>query len=387
MVFLFLLVSCATQQHPTKEELLAFVKTKKPLDFTIPIVDLDKENEKQFVVDKENNVYLGHPTTVLLGDGKTVLVVYPQGHGKGPIYFKKSTDGGKTWSERLPTPESWKTSLETPTLFRTVDAHHKKHLILFSGLYPIRMSYSNDEGKTWSELKKIGNFGGIVAMSSCIPLKKPGYYMAFFHDDGRFIHEKRDPTQPNAVVYSSLSRNAGLTWEAPKVIASYPEADLCEPGAIRSPDGNEIALLMRENSRRFHSFVTFSNDEGLTWTKPEELPSSLTGDRHVAKYSQDGRLFVTFRDMAHLTPTRGDWVGWVGHYSDLHSGNQGEYRVRIKDNKHPWDCCYPGLELLPDGDFLSTTYGHWIQDAAPFIMSVRFSLADLDQKLHTNAPK
>ena len=31
--------------------------------------------------------------------------------------MKKSTDGGKTWSDRLHTPESWETSQETPTIY------------------------------------------------------------------------------------------------------------------------------------------------------------------------------------------------------------------------------------------------------------------------------
>ena len=62
----------------------------------LPIVDLDQWTEAQVVVDKEKGKYLGHPTTLLLKDGKTILCVYPKGHGSGEIILKKSTDGGKT---------------------------------------------------------------------------------------------------------------------------------------------------------------------------------------------------------------------------------------------------------------------------------------------------
>jgi hypothetical protein len=60
--------------------------------FRIPVVDLDYRHDLQIVVDKEEGVYLGHPSTVLLEDGKTILIVYPKGHGKGEIVYKRSRD-------------------------------------------------------------------------------------------------------------------------------------------------------------------------------------------------------------------------------------------------------------------------------------------------------
>ena len=68
----------------------------------LPLVDLAGETGRQVVVDREAGQYLGHPTTVLLEDGKTILCVYPKGHGKGAILYKRSEDGGKTWSELRP---------------------------------------------------------------------------------------------------------------------------------------------------------------------------------------------------------------------------------------------------------------------------------------------
>ena len=139
--------------------------------FTIPLIDLAHETERQTVVDKEQGQYLGHPTTLLLEDGRTIITVYPKGHGRGAIVMKRSDDGGLTWSERLPTPESWATSLEVPTLHRVVDAQGVKRIIMFSGLYPIRMAVSEDDGESWSELEPIGDYGGIVAMGDVVRLK------------------------------------------------------------------------------------------------------------------------------------------------------------------------------------------------------------------------
>jgi hypothetical protein len=354
-----------------------------PRGYSIPLVDLARETQRQVIVDREPGQYLGHPTTVLLEDGKTMLCVYPKGHGKGALSLKRSQDGGRTWSERLPVPENWSTSLETPTIHRVIDKQGRKRLIVFSGMYPIRISVSEDDGNKWTPLKPIGNFGGIVAMGDVVRLKN-GTYAAFFHDDGRFIAATAGPF--GFKVYKTVSDDGGLTWSAPTVIAQHPQAHLCEPGIVRSPDGTQLAMLMRENSRKFNSFVSFSNDEGVTWSQPRELPGALTGDRHVGKYTKDGRLFITFRDTTHESRTRGDWVAWVGRYSDIVQGGEGSYRVRLMDNHKAYDTAYAGLEVLPDGTIVTTTYGHWTEAEMPYIVSVRLTMRDLDSKAAASRP-
>jgi hypothetical protein len=315
---------------------------------------------------------------VLLEDGRTILCVYPKGHGRGAIVYKRSEDGGKTWSARLPTPASWATSLETPTIYRTVDRAGRKRLLVFSGLYPIRMAVSEDDGESWSELRPIGAYGGIVAMASLVALRD-GSHLAMFHDDGRFFREggKADGVFR---LYQVRSEDGGLTWGEPRLVFESGEVHLCEPGIVRSPDGKRLAALLRENRRVKNAHVIFSDDEGKAWSAPRELPASLTGDRHVLRYAPDGRLFATFRDVAKDSPTRGDWVGWVGRWEDVVEGRAGEYRVRLMKNHEGTDCAYPGLETLPDGAFVTTTYGHWTPGEPPWIASVRFTLAELDAK-------
>ena len=350
-----------------------------PAPYTIPLVDISDQTDRQVIVDREDGQYLGHPTTVLLEDNRTMLCVYPKGHGRGAIVMKRSDDTGLTWSDRLAVPENWSTSKETPTIHRVVDAAGVKRLIVWSGLHPARLAVSEDDGQTWSPLKAAGDWGGIVVMGSVQPLREPGWYLAMFHDDGRFFRKggKRD----NFSLYKTFSTDGGLTWNAPEAILARKDVHLCEPGVIRSPDGQQLAALLRENSRRKNSHVIFSDDEGQTWTNPRELPAALTGDRHVGKYDSHGRLFISFRDTTPGSPTAGDWVGWVGSYQDLVEGREGQYRVRLMQNHKDRDCAYPGVEVLPDDTFIATTYGHWTAGQQPYIVSVRFRLSELDGML------
>jgi hypothetical protein len=385
---------------------------------SVPVADLDRDTFRQVVVDREEGQYLGHPTTALLDDGKTILAVYPKGHGKGEIVYKRSSDGGKTWSERLPVPASWATSKEVPTLFRVTDAGGKKRIIMFSGLYPARLAHSDDEGLTWSELEKAGDWGGIVVMGALSGINRgEGHYMALFHDDLRFFTENGAEfyqadlarnKQRLFTLYKTFSGDGGLTWSYPEPVLSRRDMNLCEPGIIRSPDGKTLAVLLRENSRRANSQIIFSSDEGATWSAPRPLPNELNGDRHVLRYAPDGRILAVFRDISPLasrpgldsiaaargeinlsevaaatglgSPTEGDWAGWVGTWDDILKGGSGQYRIRFKDNIHGWDCCSPGVELLPDGTFVVTTYGHWEKGSQPYIISVRVRLDELDAK-------
>lgn len=399
----------------------------------------DERSDLHTMVDHEPGQYLGHPTTCTLKDGKTVFAVYPKSHGFGQIVLKKSTDGGQTWSDRLPVPESFSTGLECPTIYRLEDAAGTSRLFLFTGRYPFRFSVSEDDGETFSEFKPLGDFGGYFI--STILSKGNGRYIAFFHDEGAYIHGGTDfkmevyragagtdartrlytyPMDPHTGAYSNLpvpyrfnptdgrpdddwekiyesthgqpfsdrhfelyaieTDDGGLSWSEPRMICSHPSAKLCEPWAVRSPDGREIAVFLRDNSRAYNSFVIRSTDEGRTWSEPTEVCDGLTGDRHTAVYLPDGRLFVTLRDMKPGSPLRASWIAWVGSYEDAVSGKDGDCRILMKRNYGPYsDCAYPALEILQDQTLLATTYGCWNPGETPSILSLRLSAEELEQ--------
>ena len=73
------------------------------------------------------------------------------------------------------------------------------------------------------------------------------------------------------------------------------------------------------------------------------MPGLLTGDRHMPQYVGNGRLVITFRGMAHQSSAKGDFIAWIGEYEDIVNGHEGQYRVRLLDNKSAL-----GIPDIPD---------------------------------------
>jgi hypothetical protein len=141
---------------------------------------------------------------------------------------------------------------------------------------------------------------------------------------------------------------------------------------------------MRENTHKGRSLVMFSRDEGATWTTPADTSWGLTGDRHTGGFTRDGRLVIAFRDQAINSPTKGHFVAWVGGYDDIKAGRPGQYRVKLLHShaERTGDCGYPGVEFLPDGTIVATTYIKYAPGTAKHsVISVRFDLATTDAML------
>lgn len=349
--------------------------------FAIPQIDLTNHTELQTIIRPDPSKYMGHPTSVLLDDGRTMLMFYLDQHGRGRMNWQRSRDGGRTWSGQLPLPEGWdepvvvgdKTHdpwLEVPIAYKVNGADGRQRICMYTSgrsIYPARYSVSEDDGKTFSPLKPL-KFDGkdlpssVVLFADLIPLRD-GTHMATWHTRGE--------------VFVADSPN-GVSFGPPRTAATYPDAHPCEGCLLRSPDGKTIALLLRENTRTYNSLITFSTDEGQTWTTPKQMPDALTGDRHQHTYLADGRLFISFRDVGAESPTDGDWVGWVGTYEDLVSGAEGQYRVRLKDNFKGRDCAYPTQHLLPDGTLFAATYGGWTEGEPNYLIAYHIKMAELD---------
>lgn len=386
--------------------------------------------------------YLAHPDSVLLDNGD-ILTALSLGHGKGGTVMRISRDKGLTW-EAVALPDSFSTTEETPTVYKLGFTDGTQRLVLIAGR-PSWADVPGSQGEGWdaavsSPLNEDGSYDGVtwtelenyfgpntddpdynrpatewdcvVAMSSLTQLKDENgnfidKWMGTFHDDRYFINYK---------TYLTFDENGDMVWTEPvRLLGQNKEysdveqdSQFCEVEIIRSPDGGELAALFRANAHRSFSYVSFSTDEGETWSEPQTLSPELTGDRHKAEYDPaTGKLVITLRSIVFRNndPSEGwnsqysrsyGWVMWIGDYEDLKHGADatGDLFVKLAHtyggndtigdaDRANADTGYAGLVIYDDGLIVTTSYGTFSPADDPerggdtYIIAKRLTISDV----------
>lgn len=334
------------------------------------LIDISGETDRHIIIAAgTETIYQGHPTTLLLADGKTMFCVWSVGHGGPAGPMAVSRDGGLTWKrmdDQL--PPNFRNHINCPSIYRMIDMKTGKiRLWVFSAKPEMPRIMSEDGGKTWVEKPALG-FDCVMTFSSIVRLSD-GNYMGFYH------RRKGE----SLVVLQTRTEDGGMTWSEPRIIADVEGKLACEPFVFRSPDQKELCCIMRENTHKGLSIMMFSTNEAKTWSEPIATPWGLTGDRHMGVYTQDGRLVIAFRDRAPGSLANGHFVAWVGTYNDIKKGNPGEYRIKLLHSFAGSDCGYPGMEMLPDGTIIATTYIKYKNDKNKHsVVSIRFKIQETD---------
>lgn len=339
--------------------------------------------------------YLGQPDMVKTKTGR-LIIAYPKGHGKGPVIMQISDDDGESWKFLNNTPSSWIGSQETPTLYKLQLENGTERLLMINSnpgwgtdsagfRYGWNTSYSDDNGETWTEyrnwyptISNRKNNDAIVAMASLVQLKD---------ESGNFIQKWMGVYHTNEFInyktYLTFNENGEEQWSAPEPYLSQhrdieQSHQICEVGIFRSPDGNRLVALARTQAHNNLATMFYSDDEGITWTRPVHLPASLAGERHkIAVDPISKRLVVTFREIVYDTNNNnvfeggndwraGEWLAWVGSYEQLMNLEEGDYNIELaKDyapTRYSGDTGYTGIATSDDGTFVMVTYGHWNEE-------------------------
>ena len=123
-----------------------------------PLVDISDEAHRHVIIAAgTEEVYQGHPTTLLMPDGKTIFAVWCLNHGGFAGPMARSDDGGLNWI-RLDNqlPEGFTQHKNCPSIYRMLDQDGEELLWVYSAQPQMPRILSHDSGETWQELEPLG---------------------------------------------------------------------------------------------------------------------------------------------------------------------------------------------------------------------------------------
>ena len=363
-----------------------------------PVVDFDLSDTARWVlVDDEKGIGGRWVSTVLLGDGRTVVAVYlwnGVGRSDSGIRLRRSTDGGASWGEPIQGPRGWNgteggsvVGREPLSVHVASDVKGVERLVIWAGgsggSDTARFAVSEDGGITWADFKSAADglpaserwAGDVAAMESTA-----GEELAWY--SGIDEAPSKGKPVPELGLFQVESGDGGLTWGHPARVLMYEPDVLGAFATVHSEDRRTIAMLFSLNERSLRSHVAATLDGGKTWTKPEELPHDLSGRSYQAMYGPNHRLLIGFVELPEVRQAvrREEIIPsvWVGTFEDLQKGREGLYKVHLSMKGLVRDHPSPSMVMLADGTILSTQFVRRDRGQDSAIVCVRFTLAELD---------
>ena len=222
------------------------------------------------------------------------------------IYYKKSTDGGATWSV---TKRLTYTSAGIKGVPRMdIDTSNNLHAVWYDSRFgneEIIYKRSTDGGATWSAQKRMTFTSGWSADNRVIIVPGNDVYILY-----------GDDTPGNEEIFYKKSTDSGVTWSAPKRL-TYSSGDSREPQLAFDSSLNLFLIYNDETPGNQEIFYKKSTNAGGTWSSPKRMTYN-SGDSEQQSLSVDGG------DILHMI------------WSDNTSTNQEIYHKKSTDGGFFW---------------------------------------------------
>lgn len=260
--------------------------TRVPITYTSGLQESQMGGEAKFPIARASYQYTGFgaaESSIDIEDDGTLI--YSPALNNKQVGYATSNDTGKTWTMVVPS----QTQARTQPMF---NIHDGRYFYWSSGTPGLRISYSDDKGKSWKLLSK-NLFSSIfdwAKMLSGKPVKSK-------LQDGSQILYASAPSTLSVTAASFLrpisqkiwkSVDRGLTWQPTKgspTLSALETGGPCEAFTVNKTNSEYIIWsngLVRPNGtimfgvRRCRSAsVAISDDEGDTWRWSDVPGSSL----------------------------------------------------------------------------------------------------------------
>ena len=342
---------------------------------------LAPERTPLFEMGEDGSKFYRIPALVKAADGALVAIADKRGDALGDlpniitIVSKRSTDGGKTWSD-MSIVAKGDTLAKCGYGDAVVIADEKRGnlVAVYSGnnglwhsneksLIRTYTSISTDNGKTWGEVTDITDqvYGSVYGEGPRYGLftgSGSGVQLKHGEHTGRLMlvvaarnDAKWGGTMSNYAIYSD---DGGVTWHASKNPGC---TDGDEAKVVELPDG-QILMSIRNRHKGYRLFSR-STDGGETWSEPKPNESILdpacNGD--IIAYNYKGKSLLlhslpaspTTRENVTVYTSEDNGKTWIAKrsiykgysaYSSLQVLDDGTIGIIVEEGK--WDGNLPG---------------------------------------------
>jgi hypothetical protein len=227
---------------------------------------------KNLTIGYEHSIY----PTLLVDEDNAYIFSYSRKEGKYYMIFRKTTDGGRTWSEPVEIKEIGVVTLHIIPI-KVGERLHVFWYNSYDGVYIIEGAYSDDGGKTWKTTAFEDTRGLGTEILKVAHDSKGHIYLAMSY---RMLEE-----EIKSRVVMIRSEDNGTTWEKMIFLRHYPfENTKATHPAILATDEEVVVVWVDHRNIRSNLYMQYSKDYGRTWQE-KDIPLEEPGRFNTAHYS------------------------------------------------------------------------------------------------------
>lgn len=306
-----------------------------------------------------NNPRNSEGDLVELKDGR-VLLIYTHfyggagDHAKAHLASRISDDGGATWSKEdiVVVPNEAGLNVMSVSLLRLADGRLALFYLQKNSQTDCRplMRFSTDEGETWSEPRHVisdEDMGYYVMNNDRVIQLSSGRLIAPVAQHVGPGMPKRNNAAETLVYYSD---DAGKSWKRSAYAARPPKRNdkdvlTQEPGVVELKDGR---LMMWIRTNAGSQFVTYSSDQGKTWTQlePSQMVSPIS-PATIERIPSTGDLLLIWNDHSNIPDSLRGKRTPLSSAISKDDGKTWTHVKTLEDNPHGW-YCYIAVDFIDD---------------------------------------